>query len=86
MCTFTIQNDIATIIAILSAVKVEFLRTDVSDDESYMPAMLLQTIYRAQLGSGDSLDSPRNALGLDTDTEPLIRKSPAGLHAMRNDH
>lgn len=86
VCTFTIRNDVATILAILSAVKSEFSRNDISSDDSYMPAMLLQTIYRAQLGSDVSSGRSRNALGLGSDTEPLIRKSLAVLHAIKNDH
>lgn len=81
----TVKNDIATILAILSAVKSEFLRNDISSDDSYMPAMLLQTIYRAQLGSEVSSDRPRNALGLDLDTEPLICESLLSLHTIEND-
>jgi hypothetical protein len=75
----TIQNDLTTILAILSAIKSHFLQNNVSGDDTYRPAMLLQPIYRAQLGSGDYPHTPRNALGLDLDTEPLICKSLPGF-------
>lgn len=73
----TIQNNLPTILAILSAVNSRFLQNDISGDDSYRPAMLLESIYRTQLGPGDDPDNPRNALGLDLDTEPLISKSLA---------
>lgn len=82
----TIHNNLPTILAILSSVNSRFLQNDISGDDSYRPAMLLESIYRTQLGPGDDPDNPRNALGLDLDTEPLISKSlAAALLALKND-
>lgn len=73
--TLTIRNDVPTLLAIFSAIEKEFLRKDLPGGFSYMPAMLLQPIYRAQLGGKVDAYKSRNALGLDEDTEPLLRKS-----------
>lgn len=78
-CTLTIRNEPFTLLAILAAIEREFLRTDLPGGISYMPALLVQPIYRAQVGKNGEGKGNRNVLGLDGDEgeedgEPLLRE------------